>query len=185
MRWRAAPVALADGRDRDSGDRGRGCIRHGPHLVTDLPSGSFRLQPLRQEPAPPVPRFFRAKAEAAARQWASGAGTREVSKLTTSEITLNFLSTWGSGQSTVDLTGRLNPLIGAPGTRDEEWIVAVSGSIPRSVAWEPASLRPGSIPWGVITFDATTREAVSAHTASPASEVTWPLGRDEISDLAG
>jgi hypothetical protein len=140
--------------------------------------------PSSTRPTPPVPRFSRTEAEAAARKWASGVVTREASKLSTNEIISDFLNAWESGQSTVDLPGRLNPLIGPPANR-EEWVVALSGSISRRVAWEPESLPPGSVPWAVITFDATTGDVTSGYAASPSSDVTWPPGWDQISDMAG
>lgn len=132
---------------------------------------------------PSVLKFSRSEAEAAAREWAAGAVMREASKLSTNQIISAFINAWG-GQPTADLPGRLNPLIGPP-ANGKEWIVAVSGSISRGAAWEPLLLPAGNIPWAVITYDATTGQAIDAFTASPSSAVTWPPGWDEIYDLAG
>lgn len=135
-------------------------------------------------PSALVPKFCRSDAEAAARQSASGVITREASKLSTDQIISAFINAWESGQSTVDLPGRLNPLVGPPANR-EEWVVAVSGSISRSAAFEPLLLPPGNISWAVFTYDATTGQGSGGFIASPSSATTWPPGWDEISDMAG
>jgi len=135
-------------------------------------------------PSALVPKFCRSDAEVAARQSASGVITREASKLSTDQIISAFINAWESDQSTVDLPGRLNPLVGPPANR-EEWVVAVSGSISRSAAFEPLLLPPGNISWAVFTYDATTGQGSGGFIASPSSATTWPPGWDEISDMAG
>lgn len=157
-------------------------------LVMTRSSGASRVPAVSSSspatPAALAPTFSRSEAEAAARQWASGVIMSEASKLSTDQIISAFMNAWESGQTTVGLPGRLNPRIGPPADR-EEWVVALSGSISRSAAWEPEFLPPGNIPWAVITYDATTGQPTGGWVASPSSAVTWPPGWDEIYDMAG
>ena len=65
------------------------------------------------------------------------------------------------------------------------WLVAVSGSLSRSNAWEPDLLPPGNVPWVLWVVDAQTGETTGGGmTASPSNPQSWPAGWDEIHDLA-
>ena len=137
-------------------------------------------------PRPVVPRFSRSEAEAAASERVVGVIVREASKLTTlgfADADENALAS--GGPTPLALVPWFEAQTG-PDTQ-RVWLVAVAGSFCRCYqnAREPQFLPPGSIPWIVLTVDATTGEVGVGFTASPSSAQTWPGGWDGIHDKAG